>query len=215
MKRARAGTMSMTETSQKDRFWQRIRMLLGAGPGGRQALGRAEPARRLSSARPLDEELQRGWMLCAERRVSLCVMALEVDCFPEYLAAYGRDASEDCLDRIEAVIVGQLKREGDTCLRMGQSGFLLVLPDMPMLMGRDLALRIAQAVRRAGLANKESHAGAVTLGAGLAVVNPEPPFDRIALDMARQALRKAQRRGLSRLDIADLRVADERRSVAA
>lgn len=209
--------MSMTETFQKDGLWQRVRTLLGrhaerrmaGGMAALEALGKRQPA-----GRPIEEELQRAWMLAAERNVSLCVMVLEIDCFGEYLAAYGRDAAEDCLETLERLVLPLLKREDDYCLRLGQSGFVLILPDMPMLMGRDLAGKIGQAVRREGLVNKESHAGAVTLGAGLAVVNPEPPFDKDVLDTAKVALRKAQRRGLGRLEIADLRVS-EKRDVAA
>jgi diguanylate cyclase (GGDEF)-like protein len=209
--------MSMTEAFQKDGLWQKVRSLLGRHAERRDARRpmSSEGARKQRSAvRPIEEELQRAWMLAAERNVSLCVIALEIDCFGEYLAAYGRDAAEDCLETLERVITAQLKREDDRCLRQGQSGFLLVLPDMPMLMGRDLANKINQAVRREGLANKESHAGAVTLGAGLVVVNPEPPFDKDVLDTSKIALRKAQRRGLGRLEIADLRIS-EKREVAA
>jgi len=83
-----------------------------------------------------------------------------------------------------------------------------------MLMGRELAMRIMKAVRNEGLVNKESHAGAVTLGAGLAVVNPEPPFDRNVLDVAKQTLRKAQRRGLSRVEIVDMRAETKRQAAA-
>lgn len=209
--------MSMTETFQKDRFWQRVTTLLGRHAERRTAGGAAAlegNGKRHSAGRPIEEELQRAWMLAAERNVSLCVMAIEIDCFGEYLAAYGRDAAEDCLDTLERLVVSLLKRDEDYCLRLGQSGFLLVLPDMPMLMGRDLANKINQAVRREGLVNKESHAGAVTLGAGLAVVNPEPPFDKNVLETAKLTLRKAQRRGLGRLEIADMRL-DEKREVAA
>lgn len=209
--------MSMTETFQKDGLWQRVRTLLGRHAERRMAGGAAAlegRGKRQSAGRPIEEELQRAWMLAAERNVSLCVMVLEIDCFGEYLAAYGRDAAEDCLETLERLVAPLLKREDDYCLRLGQSGFVLILPDMPMLMGRDLAGKIGQAVRREGLVNKESHAGAVTLGAGLAVVNPEPPFDKDVLDTAKVALRKAQRRGLGRLEIADLRVS-EKRDVAA
>lgn len=207
----------MTESSQKDWFWQRVRGLLGqhaalrAG-GGDEALEALR--RRYPAGRPIEEELQRAWMLASERQVSLCVVALEIDCYVEYLSAYGRDVAEDCMETLERVIASLLVREEDSCMRLGQSGFLLVLPDMPMLMGRELALKIGLAVRRAGLVNKESHAGAVTLGAGLAVVNPEPPYDCNVLDVAKQALRRAQRRGLGRIDIADIR-GGERRDVAA
>ncbi|MBO9588266.1 diguanylate cyclase [Devosia sp.] len=207
----------MTEAFQKDGLWQMVRSLLGRHAERRDARRPMSPegsSKRHSAARPIEEELQRAWMLAAERNVSLCVVALEIDCFGEYLAAYGRDAAEDCLETLERIVVSLLKREEDCCLRLGQSGFLLVLPDMPMLMGRDLANKINQAVRREGLVNKESHAGAVTLGAGLAVVNPEPPFDKDVLETAKMALRKAQRRGLGRLEIADMRVS-EKREVAA
>lgn len=209
--------MTMTEAFQKDGLWQRVRTLLGGHAERRAAAGKAARGalgRRLPAARPIEEELQRAWMLAAERNVSLCVMVLEIDCFGDYLAAYGRDAAEDCLETLERVVAGLLKREDDYCLRLGQSGFVLILPDMPMLMGRELAGRIGQAVRREGLVNKESHAGAVTLGAGLAVVNPEAPFDRDVLDTAKMALRKAQRRGLARLEIADMRLSDKREVAA-
>ena len=203
--------MSMAETFQKDGLWQRVRTLLGRHAERRAAAGaaaRGTAGRRAPPARPIEEELQRAWMLAAERNVSLCVMVLEIDCFAEYLAAYGRDAAEDCLESLERVVVSLLKREEDACLRLGQSGLVLILPDMPRLMGRDLAVRISQAVRREGLVNKESHAGAVTMGMGLAVINPEPPFDRNVLDAAKAALRKAQRRGLGRLEITDMRIGD-------
>lgn len=206
----------MTETVQGDRFWQRVRALLGRQADNRRNDGATvlrALGKRHATGRPLEEELQNGWLIASERNVSLCVLAMEIDCFDEYLAAYGRDAAEDCLEQIDHVIGSMLKRDDDRCLRLGQSGFLLILPDMPVLMARDLAARISTAVRRAGLVNKESHAGAVTLGAGLAVVNPEPPYDRSVFDLAKQALRKAQRRGLGRLDIADLR--GEKQKVAA
>jgi len=210
--------MSMTEIDRKDRFWNRVRTLLGKGTAGRSHEGAAMLRgldRRQVSGRPLEEELQSAWMLAAERRVSLCIMALEIDSFGDYLTAYGRDAADDCLEALDQIISPLLKRETDRCLRVGQSGFVLVLPDMPLLLGRDLANKITLAVRRAGLVNKESHAGTVTLGAGMAVVNPQPPYDRDALELARQALRRAQRRGLSRLDVADLRNTDDRKLVAA
>ncbi|MBN9333554.1 diguanylate cyclase, partial [Devosia sp.] len=130
--------MSKTEAFQKDGLWQRVRSLLGRHAerrDGRRSMSSNGSSRRHSAARPIEEELQKAWMLAAERNVSLCVMTLEIDCFGEYLAAYGRDAAEDCLETLERLISSMLKREEDYCLRMGQSGFVLVLPDMPMLMG--------------------------------------------------------------------------------
>jgi diguanylate cyclase (GGDEF)-like protein len=200
--------MSMTDTLQKDRFWQRVRALLGDTNAGRRHAGTAALGgfgKRSFAGRPLEEELQRAWQVAAERNVSLCIIAIEIDCFSEYLAAYGRDAAEDCLETLELEVATLLKQEEHRCMRSGQSGIVLVLPDMPVTMARDLVARINKAVRNLGLVNKESHAGAVTIGAGIAVTNPVPPYDRAVLDLCRQAVRRAQRHGLSRLDIVDLR----------
>lgn len=206
--------MSMNDLAQRDSFWDRVRALLQRTPAGRSsafaALGRSA-----AHQGPLDEALRRGWAMAAERKVSLCIMTVEVDCFTEYLAAYGRDAAEDCLDTLEQAIGAMLDRPDDRCLRVGQSGFLLVLPDLPVLMARSLATKIMAAVRGEGLVNKESHAGIVTVGGGLAVVNPQDGFEYSVLDAARNAVRKAQRHGLSRLDVADLRVVDDRQAKAA
>src|SRR5215217_4643982 len=108
--------MNKTEAAQKDWLWQTVRTLLGR-PAHERETGVEGLGRRPTAARPVEEELQRAWMLAAERNVSLCVMALEIDCFGEYLAAYGRDVAEDCLETLDRVISAQLKREEDCCLR--------------------------------------------------------------------------------------------------
>src|SRR5690606_19270708 len=164
------GTMTTTDLSQADGFWAKIRALLQLAP-----IGRTHAYAALGSSagqnRPLDEELRRCWALAAERHVSLCVMSLEIDCFAEYLAAYGRDAAEDCMETLEGAIRSVLGTDEAKCLRMGQSGFVVILPDLPLLMARSLAGKIMKAVRLEGLVNKESHSGVVTLGCGISVVN--------------------------------------------
>ncbi|MEO5613813.1 MAG: hypothetical protein ABIR04_02655, partial [Cypionkella sp.] len=76
------------------------------------------------------------------------------------------------------------------------------------------ANKIALAVRDLGLAHKESHAGLVTIGIGLAVSNPRGHFDRKFFETAAEALKKAQRRGLNRIEAVDLRPAQERKRKA-
>lgn len=206
--------MSMSDLAQRDTFWDRVRGLLQLMPAGRSSAF-ATLGRHSGPSGLLDEDLRRAWSEAAERKVSLCVMAIEIDCFSDYLAAYGRDAADDCLDTLEQAIGAVLNQPGSRCLRVSQSGFVLALPDMPLLMGRSLAGKIMAAVRREGLVNKESHVGVVTVGTGLAVFNPADRFDYAVLDAARHAVRKAQRHGLSCLDVADLRAATERSAKAA
>lgn len=195
-----------------DGFWGRVRAMLGRGT---PPAGDAERAQPDSPSRQLEAALRRGWTEAAGRRVSMCVLAMEMDGFPEYFAAYGQEAVDACLLALEETIGATLVRDGDSCLRAGRTGFVAVLPDMPGLMGRELASRIAAAVRRAGLPHRESHAGHVTLSMGLAVVNPRDSFDRAVLSSALQAVKKAQRRGIGRLEIVDLRIEAEKRRTAA
>jgi len=212
--------MNRVTMSGNDGLWARIRTALARGadvtepPYGQAAIAR-NPNKKSRLAQRIDEELRRGWSHCADRHVSLCVLTLEIDGYAEYFAAYGREAVEDCIDSIEETIQAQLTRETDMCLRSGQTGFVLVLPDMPALMARDLASRIAAALRRQGIPNRESHAGQVTLSTGIAVVNPQGKLDRAVLNAAGQAVKKAQRRGLARLEVVDLRGRDDKRRQAA
>ena len=212
--------MNRVTMSGSEGLWARIRTALARGneahepPYGHAAIAR-NPNKKPRLAQRIDEELRRGWSYCAERNVSLCVLALEIDGFAEYFATYGREAVEDSFESLEAIIGAQLSRETEICLRSGQTGFVLVLPDMPALMARDLASRIAAALRREGIPNRESHAGQVTLSTGIAVVNPQGKLDRAVLNAASQAVKKAQRRGLARLEVMDLRGRDDKRRQAA
>jgi diguanylate cyclase (GGDEF)-like protein len=211
--------MNKVTLSGNDGFWTRVRTALSGGPGGMvPAYGQSSihhPGKKARPAQLIDDDLRRGWTEAAERKVSLCVLALEMDGYAEYFAAYGRDALEDGLGRLEEAIGEILPREDFGCLRSGRAGFMLILPDMPGIMGREMAARIARAVRREGLPHRESHAGHVTLSMGLAVVNPEGPVNRDVLEGARQAVAKAQRRGIGRLEIVDYRVLNDKRQKAA
>jgi len=212
--------MNKATMSGKDGFWARLRTALGRNADAHEpAYGQAAIARnggrKPRESQRIDEALRLGWTQAAERNVSLCVMALQMDGHADYFAAYGRDGVEESLEALEGVISGLLPREHHQCLRSGPAGFILVLPDMPALMARELASRIAVGVRRLGLANRESHAGQVTLSTGIAVANPQGGLSRNVLEAARQAVQKAQRRGLARLEVTDLRGREDRQRRAA
>lgn len=211
--------MNKVTTSGNDGLWARIRAALGRDDARVPAYGQAaiakNPNKKSRLAQRIDDELRRSWAHSAERNVSLCVLTLEMDNHAEYFAAYGREAVDDAMETLEGVIAQLLPRETDRCLRHGRAGFVLVLPDMPALMARDLASRIAVAIRRSGLVNRASHAGQVTMSTGLAVANPQGGLDRRVLEAAHQAVKKAQRRGLARLEVVDLRGREDKQRRAA
>lgn len=215
--------MTMTDTAiikeQGEPFWTRVRAALALLRPVRQervpAYGQAAIARSIGMKPKLGErlegELARGWNHAAARHVSLSLLVIEIDRFSDYFTAYGKTEADRCLLTVMRAIADVLPREGDSCLRMGSAGFVIVLPDMPALMARATAGKIAEAVRKLALPHKESHAGVVTLGMGLAVTNPRGGYDRKFFEAGAEALKKARRRGMGRIEGVDLRPAQERK----
>jgi diguanylate cyclase (GGDEF)-like protein len=217
----------MTDTSfaknDADGFWTKVRAALSAlRPENRDrppAYGQAAIARSIGMKRKLgarlDEELVGGWRHAAARNVSMSLLVIEIDHFKDYFTAYGRIEADHTLLAVMRTIAELLPRAGDTCLRLGPSGFVLVLPDLPALMARATAQKIVEAVRQLSLPHKESHAGIVTVSIGMAVTNPHGNYDRKFFEAGAAALKKAQRRGIGRIEGVDLRPALERRRKAA
>lgn len=215
----------MSDIATKDTaepFWNRVRAALGVlnparqdrAPGyGQAAIARSMGIRPKLGAR-IEDELAQGWAHAASRRVSMSLLVIEIDRFAEYFTAYGRGQTEECLLSVMQAIDDTLPREGDTCLRMGRATFVIVMPDLPVLMARAVAGKIADAVRGLALPHKESHAGSVTVSMGLAVTNPQGGYDRKFFEAAAEALKKAQRRGMGRLEGVDLRPALDRKKKA-
>ena len=202
-------------------FWTRVKTALAvirpdrerAPAYGQTALARALGMKPRLGAQ-IDEELVRGWSAAAARRVSLSLLIIEIDRAGEYFNAYGREAMDDCVLEVMQTVTGHLPRPGDACLRFGRAAFVLVLPDLPSLMARAIAGKIAGSVKALSIAHKESHAGIVTVSAGLAVCNPQGEYDRSFFETAADALKRAQRKGMARLEAVDLRPAQNRRSAA-
>jgi diguanylate cyclase (GGDEF)-like protein len=211
--------MNKVTLGGKDGFWARVRAALGSGGQSATRLDGLSPLpnpnRKVRAAQQIEDDLRRAWTEAGSRKVSLCVLAMDMDNFADYFSAYGRGALDQSLATLEAAIATLVPRQDFACRRNGRSGFVLVLPDMPVLMARELAARIAAAVRHEGLPHRESHAGHVTLSMGLCVVNPQGSFDRAVLTGAVQAVKKAQRRGIGRLEIVDHRVLTQKAQKAA
>lgn len=215
-------TDSTLSTSADDHFWSRVRNALGA-IGQRRArvpaYGQAAIARTIGMKPKLgariEEELVNGWNRAATQHVSLSLLVIEIDRFREYFTAYGKPATDATTGRVMQAIADALPRDGDLCLRMGRATFVIVLPDLPALMARATAKNIATAIRKAGLPHKDSHAGSITLSMGLAVGNPRGTYDKKFFEAAAEALKKAQRKGINRVESVDLRPAQEKKRKAA
>ena len=211
--------MSLIATSKDqstDHFWTRVRTALGGlRPVRQPAYGQAAIARSIGMKPKLgaliEESLVQGWTAAAARNVSLSLLVIEMDRSTEYFATYDKAETDDGIMTVMQTITQELPRAGDVCLRLGNAGFVVVLPDLPALIAKSLALRIVDAVRRQSLAHRESHAGVVTVSLGLAVTNPRGGYDRKFFEAGAEALKKAQRRGIGYLQTVDLRPALDRK----
>jgi diguanylate cyclase (GGDEF)-like protein len=206
---------------EHDALWTRIRAAVEAmRPGGRQdrepAYGRAAIARSLGMRTPLGERiedvLEEAWAHCAERRVTLSLLLVGIDRFKDLHLIYERGTIERELKAVETVLRRGLPRAGDACLRHGRSSFLIVLPDYPVLLAKALAGKLMDEVRGLAIPHKESHAGILTAGVGLVAVNPHGSRDRKLFDAAADALARAQRYGLGRIETVDLRPGQRRKA---
>lgn len=215
-------TDTTISTSTDLQFWTRVRTALGAIGQKRDrvpAYGQAAIARSIGmkpklGAR-LEEELVNGWNRAAAQKVSMSLLVIEIDRFREYFTAYGKPATDAATLKVMQAIADALPRDGDICLRLGRATFVIVLPDLPALMARSSAKTIADSIRKAGLPHKESHAGSITLSMGLAVGNPRGNYDKKFFEAAAEALKKAQRKGINRIESVDLRPAQDKKRKAA
>lgn len=216
----------MTDLASNERgedFWGRVRMALGAlRPGGELAMAGLgeEPFVRPANPQPtltprIEEELSDSWRRAAARGVTMSLLVIEIDRMSEFLAIYGKDATDRCVRQVMQAIADALPRDGDLCLRMGRATFVVALPDLPLVRARTSAGQIGEAIRKLGVAHKESHAGIVTVSMGIAAINPGGDYRESFFEAAHAALKKAKRKGLGRLQTVDLRTAQERKRKAA
>lgn len=194
---------------QGDDFWGRVRLALGAlrptGDDRVPAYGQPALARPKPELNPrIEEELSESWAKAGARKVPMSLLVIEIDRMDELFSCYGRDGSDHCVRLVMQAIADALPRDGDLCLRMGQGRFVVALPDLPLLVARSSAGHIREAVRKLNLAHKESHAGIVTVSMGLAATQPAGEYDQTLFQTAAAALKKAQRKGLGRLQAVDL-----------
>lgn len=212
------------DQTNADPFWSRVRQtLMGSRPQvqsneWKPAVRQAAIARSLGIKPRLSDELEtqlsEAWTISATLKVSLSLLVIQIDRYSEYFAAYGAAATDEMVAQVFETIGEKLPRPADVCYRLGRNQFVVVLPDYPVLMARVAARTVGAAVSAAALPHKESHAGVVTASIGIAVINPRGALDRKFIETAAGALLKAQRRGLNRVEVIDLRKARDEAKAA-
>jgi diguanylate cyclase (GGDEF)-like protein len=160
--------------------------LIAAGAGLHYAhlLEEASTDRRTGLMRP------DMWTMTVARLVSrqpVAVILADLDHFKQVNDELGHLAGDEVLASIGATIAASL-RPGDVAGRWGGEEFVVALPGLTLTEGREVAERLADAIRTAPYASAglEIHC---TLSAGVSHANATNPDDSTAA--VRQALREA------------------------
>jgi diguanylate cyclase (GGDEF)-like protein/PAS domain S-box-containing protein len=146
--------------------------------------------------RALDQEFRRAM----RAQSSLALIMIDVDQFKPFNDMYGHQAGDACLRAIARTIPALLNRPGDMAARYGGEELAVLLPGHTVPAARDMALRIAAAVRDLGIVHAGSQHGVVTISAGVGAFVPGPELDVGQLvECADAALYAAKRSGRNRV----------------
>ncbi|MDB5623362.1 MAG: diguanylate cyclase [Devosia sp.] len=202
----------LLSSGNPDLFWDRLRSALqGLRPARLSAPAtRIDGRPSIATARPAmdpetDAALDWAWHTARRMDGPVSLLLIGIDRRDDYLRIYGSETGEDCARLVGEAISSALPTGEVSFLRFGPGEFLVLLPGMNRGMARKLGRRVLGAVRQCRFSHKESHAGVVTASAGLASAMPDAWQAGEVLRRAATGLRKAQRGGLGRISVNELR----------
>lgn len=152
------------------------------------------------NVRGLDDWIESDWRSLRESGTPLGVLAMDIDHFKAFNDHYGHPAGDVALKRVVGAARGALRGPGDEIARVGGEEFLVLLPGADRERALEVAERIREAVREAGIPHETAPDGILTLSLGVAVAEPDADQDvRHAVGRADQALYRAKDAGRDRV----------------
>ncbi len=122
-------------------------------------LSRDDPVSGLLNSNAFAEILEHDWAVAAREKSRLALVSFALDEFDQYIAVFGRHASDSCQRRVAQAIRRCLRRASDVAARIdGESGDRMVVLSHASERDRvaDFAENIATAVRELGLHHPRS-----------------------------------------------------------
>ena len=134
---------------------------------------RIDELTQLANRRRFVEFLEQEWQQGILERTSVALLMLDVDFFDGFNDTHGRQAGDDCLRRVAAVLTGRIKRSSDLVARYGGEEFAVILAGAQ----EDGALGVAHWLRERIEAQLIPHGASrvsdyVTVSIGVAAVAP-------------------------------------------
>jgi diguanylate cyclase (GGDEF)-like protein len=166
-----------------------------------EALAMQDALTGLSNRRHFDLALDGEFRRAMRMKTSLALILIDVDQFKQFNDMYGHQAGDACLRAIAGILPRFLKRPGDMAARYGGEELAVLLPGNTESGAKDLAERIADAVRDLGLVHAGSQHGMVTISAGVQAFVPVHDLDSTGelVEHADLALYAAKRAGRDRV----------------
>jgi diguanylate cyclase (GGDEF)-like protein len=130
----------------------------------------------LANRRQFDLFIQAEAGRARRNMTGLALLMIDVDYFKAFNDRYGHLAGDDCLRKIGAIIVDNIKRPGDLASRFGGEEFAVVLPATDYVGAFLLAEKIRNVVLASGLQHSESPEGVVTVSVGVCGYDPASQF---------------------------------------
>ena len=168
--RARSGSSSSDQEAQQALLKAKRRI---------RDLTRDDPVTGLLNNRAFTEVLEHDWAVAAREKSLLALASFSLDDFEDYVAVFGRHASDSCLRRVAQALRRCLRRASDVAARIKHEDvdYLVVLAHSSEQSNvEDFSDRIAEAVRELGLHHPRSSKDKfVTVSCQVAVNDPDDP----------------------------------------
>ncbi|MCS6812943.1 MAG: diguanylate cyclase [Cyanobacteria bacterium] len=140
---------------------------------------------QLSNRRCFDEYLHREWRRLARINSPLTLLICDVDYFKAYNDTYGHTMGDQCLQLVAQAIRSVVNRSADLVARYGGEEFAVILPEVSLDSGRQVAEKIQLAIAQLCIAHSGSNIHPyVTLSIGVSCQIPTSELTPLQLTIA-------------------------------
>lgn len=119
-------------------------------------LTRDDPVTGLLNERAFREVLKHDWAVAAREHSTLALVVFTLDDFDQYVAVFGRHASDSCLRRVGQAVRRCLRRASDVVARFEEARLVVLSHASDEVAVREFAERISSAVRELGMHHPRS-----------------------------------------------------------
>lgn len=153
----------------------------------------------LASRRQFDHALNQTFLRVSHDPLSLIL--LELDGFSHFRDSYGQQEADNCLRQVSGLVRGQLRRSLDLPARFASEELAVILPGTDAPGALTVAENIRRAIEEAGMVNRGSAGGVLTVSVGVASCVPwqQCKAPDTLLQEAGQALSDARQAGRNRV----------------